>query len=239
MKEEVKDLLLKIEPFAETNSGAIEALIEKLENEKSKTLPEQLQKKLDGVKNTPLEEANLFQLWESIKENQETSDDEKMLDILEAVLSDEELESMTDIDIKDFIKLGRLAKEKVTSFAYLDENMREIYKEVPSQQALEPMPYKKKREVRKIVEKKSEAREDFKKLFKTKPPKDEEGQAQFSEQIKEAIKNIQDEEAERQSEIISKCNLDATGMTKWERELLVTKLIAHSFGNYTPPVGKK
>lgn len=243
MKKETKDLLLKLEPFVETHKGALEAFISKLEKEKERKLPQVFEDKLKTIGNNPIEEPKLAELREEINKkvaDGEIDEADALLDIIEGIYTVEDLNGM-DTNITDLIKLGARLSVQVFGYTYEDENKNTIYKEVPSQDDLQPLSYSNKRKVRQLIQASQKQFQEAEQFARTVQASIENGDdvSDKLEKSTEKFKKVSELAESNKKQILSMCNLDYNSMSEWEQELLYQKLLANVSGNYQPKVGKK
>lgn len=187
-------------------------------------LPKVLEDKLETIGNSPLDEPVIAETRETILKKQEHGDLSPLdypLDLLESVYTIDEIENL-DVDINELSTFGMVLHKKVFSLREKVDG-KEILKEIPSQNELKPISYQSKRKIRSISLKIKELNS----IERSKP----EEKRDFTE-IEKLFKE--------QKQIIQEShNLNTNSMSEWEKELLTEKIIAHAFGNYMPPMGKK
>jgi hypothetical protein len=243
MKKETKELLLQLEPFAESQGSIIQSFIDKLKKEKEQKLPQVFEDKLATVGNNPIEEPKIAELRDEINKKLKDGEIDKieaLLDIIEGIYTIDELNNM-DTDIKELIKLGSRLSVQVFGYTYEDENKNTIYKEVPSQDDLQPLSYSQKREVRKLIKDSRKIYDEAEEKANKIDLKIENGEdvSTLLEESTEAFKKVSELAESNKEKILGMCNLDYKSMSEWEQELLHQKLIANASGNYQPKVGKK
>jgi len=240
-------MLERIKPLLENNAEAFEKLVIKLEAKKELKLPEVLQKKLDSMGNNPLEEKGLAAKREQINKlvaDGELDAGEVLFDLLEEIYSITEIETMQDIhkiDINDLTRFASAVSLKVFPIKVKNDLGEDILKEVPSQNALQPISYG----VQKIL--RSETKKYNNLLRKMKESLDkanalaEEGESIDEELVlQDKLSNQTDKALEDLKNLTYKhSGLDTDDMNEWELELLYTKMLSMTYGSYTPPMGKK
>lgn len=230
----MKDLTNKLENLSEDKINMVSTYVDKI-TKKTNLLPV-FEEKLKTIKNNPVEEPKIAAKQKEIEAKATKGDlepTEVLLEIVEAVYSFEEIEALEkeyNLDIKDIVRFGGAISNKV--FGYKEEKDGEdIFKEIESQNSLKPVPYTKKREVRKQYQK-YEAIVKKTVEYTKKDTFVEKELIDLQEEIKteEKLLDIKVQEAH---------DLDTSSMSTWEKELLKQKVVANSYGNYTPPLGKK
>ena len=249
MKKAAKDLLLQLEPFAETHKSVIENLINKLKLEKEQKLLPFFKDKLATLKDNPIDEPKLQEAREKINkriEDGEIDTTDALLIITDEIYTEDEIENLKqkhnlkDIEIQEIINFGSAISVKVFGYTYEDENKNDVLKEIASQNELQPLSYSNKRKIRDILKSQTKAfdnvMEESKKIQRlVDDGEDVEERMKASNEVYEAA--MKDIEVDKKT-ILSMSNLDTSEMTEWGKELLYKKLVANTNGSYTPPMGK-
>jgi len=256
MKPETKEVLLKLEktvenmsesqqaiftelaPLVTENESIFENLIEKINEEKNRVMPEVLAEKLKTIRNNPLEEPKLHKIQEELSKKLlagEISNEDALLDLLEGVYTIEDLDAMPNLNIKDLLTFAGAVSNKVFLFTYEDEKKNEITKEIPSQNELLPLTYTNKKVIREMLKSNQKVISAIQKSYRNAQTMTEEELNKSSEDIKAYTEQLE----EQKKKVLGMCNLDVSSMSDWEKNLLYKKLIDNANGSYTPPVGKR
>jgi len=229
-----KKVLEKVEELSDKNLELVSGFIDNLT--KKKNLLPVFEEKLKTIKNNPIQEPKIAEKQKQIEKlasKGKIEPTEVLLEIVESVYSIEELEELEKehkLELQDFVYFGGALSDKVFSKKEIVDGV-EVFKEIESQNDLKPVSYSKKREIRKQFSKYEQATKKAKETV-DKGERDEAKLIELQEEIKrqEKLLNIKIQEGH---------NLDTSNMSSWEKELLNQKVVANSFGSYTPPLGKK
>ena len=221
-----KTILEKVETL---NEYQLKVTDEFLANLTKKTeLPEIFKNKLAEIKSTPMEEVAISSKKDEILARGDASQFDYVVELVEAVYSIEELDKINEenpITLKELAQFGLEIDNKVFGLKTIVDGV-EVYKEIESQNELKPLAYSKKKEIRDISN-------------KTRKLMDKLQKEEDSEKINAILEELKELDEVFVKTISSSHNLNEANMTKWEKDLLVSKLVAHSMDNYTPPMGKK
>lgn len=243
----MKDKIIeKVNTLNDNQLEKTEKFLNNLTEEKK--LPQILQKKLDTIKTNPLVEPKIATKQEEIQKAIDEGTltlQEAPLEILEAIYSIEEIESLEEehnLEIGDLILMGNEVAEKVFSYTEKIQG-NEVYKEIETQNSLKPVKYSKKREIRDVYKKYGNLIQELTFLYKKSENALSLGLEKELENIKKELESLQDKVEQEEKILNQKVNdahdLDTSTMSEWEKELLKQKVIANCFGNYMPPMGKK
>jgi hypothetical protein len=240
MKDLEKTTLLeRVDSLSEKEQELVSNFIDNL-TKKTNLLPV-FEEKLKSIKNNPVEEPKLAKAQLEIAEkmkNNEIESTEALLEIVGAIYTDEEIEAIEleyNFELKDVVKFGGAVSDKVFGYKEIVDGV-EVFKEIESQMNLKPIPYSKKREIREQQKKYSDA---IGKLVGYLNETEKNFEEIDEVKLKDLQENAEKEEKIFSGKISSAHNLDTSSMSDWEKELLKQKVVANSFGNYMPPMGKK
>lgn len=228
------------------NLSLYEKLAKKIEDEQNIKLPDVLQKKLDEIGNNPLDEKGLADKKEQINKlvtDGELDANEVLLELLEEIYSITDIEKMQSIhkiDINDLTRFAGAVSVKVFPIKEKNELGEDVLKEIPSQDALEPISYG----VQKLL--RTETKKYNRLLSKMKESLDKARDLEDAGESIAAELEIQDKLNEKTEKALQDLKnltykhsgLDTSEMSEWELELLYNKMISMTFGAYTPPMGK-
>ena len=223
-----KEILEKVETL---NEHQLKVTDEFLTNLTKKTeLPEIFKEKLAQLKETPMEETTIDAKRKEILEEQGKDFDQVnyCIELVEAVVVIDELDKIceeNDILLKDIVRFGSEIDKKVFGLTKTVDGV-EVYKEIPSQMDLKPLAYSKRKEIRDI------SRQSRKMIEQLQQEQDMDKIGVLLDEVEKLNENLM-------KTISSSHNLNEAIMTQWEKDLLTSKLVAHSHDNYTPPTGKK
>ncbi len=183
-----------------------------------------------------------------MRKNEEIDQSEMLIEMVSAVYTIDELDEMQDehnFEITDIMSFGGALAAKVFNQKDKNEDGQEILKEIESQKDLKPVKYSKKKTIRsqynKYVKVMSEAQKVASHIQVLLGNKNIDGVALEvqSEKQKTLEEKMEVEDKSLQNLINDAHDLDTSSMSDWEKDLLKSKIIQNSFGNYTPVVGKK
>lgn len=239
-------MLKRIEELLKEHPEAFEKLVAKLESDKEYRLPEVLQKKLDTIKNNPLDEKGLADKKEEINKlivEEKLDASEALPELLEEIYSITEIETMQTVhkvSINDLMKFVGAVSVKVFPIKETNDLGEEVLKEVSSQDSLEPISYGIQKLLRAEVKKYNRLLGKMKESLDKATKLDEDGKSITEElDIQEKLSVKTEKALEELKNLTYKhSGLDTSEMGEWELELLYSKMLSMTFGTYTPLLGK-
>lgn len=237
----------------EKSKKAIEELVGALDAKRDLVLPASLKAKLEKVGNNPLEAKEVATKTEEINKQIIDGTLDKMeanLDLLEAVLNKDELESLykDGVTLAEFELLGEEISNKVFYHKHLDEENNLVFKEVDSHKDMEILSYYERKEIRtlfkKVVSLQNKLSEVYKKAMQSinNKDKDENSREKAVKEAEAEMKEIGEKAKLANDELKEKAfkyaKLEKKDMTEWEQGLLVAKVKEMAEDRYTPPKGK-
>lgn len=218
-----------LETVETLNEYQLKVTNEFLTNLTKKTeLPEIFKNKLSEIKSTPMEEEKINAKRDEILARGDVSQLDYALELVEAVYTIEEIDKINEekeLALKELVQFGIEIDNKVFGLKTIVDGV-EVYKEIESQNELKPLPYSAKKKIRDLS-------------GKTRKLMDKLQNENDIEKVNAILDEVKVLNEEFTKTISSSHNLNETNMTQWEKDLLVSKLVAHSMDNYTPPLGKK
>lgn len=218
-----------IEKVETLNEYQLNVTNEFLTNLTKKTeLPEIFKNKLLEIKSTPMEEEKINAKRGEILARGDVSQLDYALELVEAVYTIEELDKINEdkeLALKELVQFGIEIDNKVFGLKTIVDGVG-VYKEIESQNELKPLSYSAKKKIRDLS-------------GKTRKLMDKLQNENNVEKVTTMLDEVKALNEEFTKAISSSHNLNETNMTQWEKDLLVSKLVAHSMDNYTPPLGKK
>lgn len=223
-----KEILEKVETLNEHQLNVTNEFLTNLTKETE--LPEIFKEKLAQLKDTPMDEPKIDAKRKEILEKQgkDFNQVDYCIEIVESVYSIEELDKIceeNDVSLKDIVRFGSEIDKKVFGLTKSVDGV-EVYKEIPSQMDLKPLAYSKRKEIRDI------SRQSRKMIEQLQQEQDMDKIGALLDEVEKLNENLM-------KTISSSHNLNEAIMTQWEKDLLTSKLVAHSLDNYNPPLGKK
>lgn len=258
-KQLVESLLMAMENGK--NVSHIEETLNILNKESE--LKEPLKKALNEVGESPLQEKEIYKISKKlIKLKTEEEIAEVELEAVEHIFDMEELDKLVSegCTLKDMLEFAREAIDKVTSFYKTTEDGQEVFKEIESQNNLEPI--KSFQVMKKITDYDKKAKELGRKAkiksieFMSKGTEYDEKirngelstkeykklldkhREEFEIELSKMKDNIEQFKTQSQAYCFEHCNLEVENMSQWEKDLLWHKMKAMAAGDYTPPMGK-
>lgn len=239
MKKRIEELLKD-----KRANKAITALVNELEKQQDLKLPPKLQIILDKVKTTPLEELDIDakqQEVEAMIESKDLDISEAEIELLEAILSEEDFERLhkDGISLEEFKKLGTAVREKVFGHKYLDSKDKLVFKEIDAHKEMKLLSFFEKKKVRKLASTNQNlAKKAFQKLHQAQINPNEEKIEAALEEVKEINEQNAIVKKELDALAIKYSGLEIEDKTEWEKNLVVAKVIEMANDTYVPPVGK-